>query len=80
MARLVRHEQTGPYRIEPGDVPRDKPIFICACGLSSRLPYCDGSHKFCRNEVPGRLYVYDSVTKAVIEERPDPVARNEEGE
>ncbi len=60
MARIVRHEQTGPYRIDPADFPKDgKSIFICACGLSARLPYCDGTHKACRDEEPGRLYRYE---------------------
>lgn len=71
MARLVRLEQTGPIKIDPTSWPRDaegnlKSIFICACGLSSKLPFCDGTHKTCREE-PGVLYTYDPVTKAVID-------------
>jgi CDGSH-type Zn-finger protein len=71
MARLIRHEQMGPYKIEPQDFPKDKPIWICGCGLSTRMPYCDGTHKTCRSEEPGKLYVYDLKTREVIEERPD---------
>ncbi|MBS0187694.1 MAG: CDGSH iron-sulfur domain-containing protein [Planctomycetes bacterium] len=71
MARLVRHEQTGPIKIDPATWPRDaqgnlKPIFVCACGLSSKFPFCDGTHKGC-NEEPGMVYRYDPVTKAVLD-------------
>ena len=54
MARLVRFVATGPVKIEPSD----KPLFICACGLSKNFPYCDGSHKPTRTEEPGKLYAY----------------------
>jgi CDGSH-type Zn-finger protein len=68
MARLVRHEATGPYRIDP---PLEKPIFICGCGLSRNLPFCDGTHKTCRDELGGTLYVYDADRRTVIETRED---------
>lgn len=72
MARLIRHTATAPYRIEPQDFPKDKPLFICACGLSQRMPICDGSHKGgCREELAGTLYVYDAERKSVVETRPD---------
>jgi CDGSH-type Zn-finger protein len=58
MARIVRHERQGPYRIDPGEFPKDKPMFICGCGLSKNLPYCDGTHKQCVIEQPGKLYEY----------------------
>lgn len=73
MARLVRHDQTGPYKIEPADFPKDgKSIFICGCGLSSKMPICDGTHKACRDEEPGSLYHYDGVTRKPID--PPPIA------
>ena len=59
MARLIRHEHTGPYRIEPEDFPDGKPMFICACGLSKNMPYCDGSHKVCKAEERGKVYTYE---------------------
>lgn len=68
MPRLVRHDALGPIKIEP----QDKPIFICACGLSQNLPYCDGAHKGCRKtEEPGKLYVYDKDRRQIVEERDD---------
>jgi CDGSH iron-sulfur domain-containing protein 3 len=34
--------QKGPY---PVDVVAGKKYFWCACGRSSKQPFCDGSHK-----------------------------------
>ncbi len=57
MARLVRHEGQAPFKVEVEGA--EKPIWICACGLSANLPYCDGSHKATRAEQEGVLYVYE---------------------
>ena len=67
MARMVRHEATGPYRIDP----QEKPVFICACGLSKNLPHCDGSHKRCRDEQEAKLYIYDAARENIVDQRPD---------
>ena len=60
MARLVRHEETSPIKIDPATWPRDengnlKTIFICACGISSKFPFCDGTHKGCKGEEVGKV-------------------------
>ena len=34
--------QKSPYKIT---VEKDKTYFWCACGLSQKQPFCDGSHK-----------------------------------
>lgn len=67
MARLIRHDADGPIRIDP----QDKPIFVCACGLSKTFPICDGTHKACKSEQPGTVYVYDAKREKVVEERPE---------
>lgn len=54
MPRYVRHTATGPIKIEP----QQKPIWICACGLSKNPPFCDGSHKTCAGEDQGLHYEY----------------------
>ncbi|HRJ49491.1 MAG: CDGSH iron-sulfur domain-containing protein [Phycisphaeraceae bacterium] len=70
MPRIVRHDQSGPIKIDPAAPPGDpaawprdqegnlKKIFICACGLSARFPFCDGTHKSCAGEDPARTYTY----------------------
>ncbi len=65
MPRLVRHDLMGPIKIEP----QEKAVWVCGCGLSATFPMCDGTHKTCHGEAPGKLYVYDPQTKQVIEER-----------
>jgi CDGSH-type Zn-finger protein len=76
MARLVRIEASGPMKIDPATLPRDesgniKPIVICACGLSKKMPFCDGMHKnTSKLEEAGFLYRYDSEGR-VIEKSPE---------
>jgi len=67
MPRLVRFEGNGPIRIDP----QDKPVFICACGLTRTFPFCDGTHKACKGEEPGKVYVYDPQSAEIIESHDD---------
>lgn len=71
MARLVRHDSTTPFKIDPKTLPPDKLISICACGLSQKLPFCDGSHKSCLSEMPGTLYVYGPDRRSLSATLPD---------
>ena len=70
MPRLVRCEGTGPQEVKP----QDKSVWICMCGLSKSLPFCDGSHKAARKEEADKLYVYDrsrSNVESIREDQPE---------
>ncbi len=55
MARIVKRNRTQPYEVTVGGETQ----YICGCGLSANLPFCDGTHAVTADEKPGTLYWYD---------------------
>jgi CDGSH-type Zn-finger protein len=55
MARLIKRFRNKPYAVTIGGETQ----YICGCGLSATLPFCDGTHKSAQGEEPGKLYWYD---------------------
>lgn len=58
MSRIVRREAVAPKMISAEEAKF--PMAICACGLTSNFPYCNGSHTQTKQEEPGKLYEYSN--------------------
>jgi len=62
MARLVKIEAKKPHKLEIGGEVK----WICSCGLSKNLPFCDGNHKTCHDE-DDQLYTYENGERKPVE-------------
>jgi len=67
MARLVRHDANEPIEIKP----QQDSVWICACGLTQDLPFCDGSHNKSADEPAGEVCVYDKSRQKVVGRQKD---------
>lgn len=65
MARIVKHDGTGPKEIKP----QKESVWICNCGLSKNLPFCDGSHKMCSGEEEGKVYRYENGKRVEVKKQ-----------
>jgi CDGSH-type Zn-finger protein len=59
MPRLVKRYRQEPFEITVGGETQ----YICGCGLSGNLPYCDGTHANTADEDSEELYWYDEDLK-----------------
>ena len=55
MVRIVKHHEKGPKEIKVGNESK----WICMCGLSGNMPFCDGAHKCISGEEEGKVYKYN---------------------
>ena len=55
MPRIVKRYRQEPFEVKVGNESQ----WICGCGLSANMPYCDGTHESTRDEDPKKLYWYD---------------------
>ena len=69
MARLIMRFRNQPHTVAVGA----ETLSICGCGLSATQPYCDGTHKICESEEPGKLYWYDDAKQRhlAVDSHPD---------
>ena len=65
MPRMIYLDADGPQEVKPSD----QSAWICMCGLSQNMPFCDGAHKKTRQEDKGKLYVYDKNRENVVEQK-----------
>ncbi len=55
MAGIVRHGNNRLIEIRP----QEDSVWICNCGSSKNMPFCDGSHEQCSGETEGKAYMYE---------------------
>ncbi|HIJ12894.1 MAG TPA: CDGSH iron-sulfur domain-containing protein [Halobacteriales archaeon] len=59
MARIVIKEAQASHKLQVVDEEGNIRLRgICMCGLSSNLPFCNGSHRKAEDEEEGVLYTY----------------------
>ena len=60
MARVVMKEAQASHKLQVVDEEGNTRLRgICMCGLSSNLPFCNGSHRKAEDEEEGVLYIYN---------------------
>jgi CDGSH iron-sulfur domain-containing protein 3 len=55
MARIIINENKGPLKVQIEGETK----FICQCGLSNNMPFCNGKHKTTHDEEEGKIYKYN---------------------
>lgn len=56
MARCIKHTAQSPHEVKPSAESQ----WMCMCGLSKNLPFCDGSHEHTLDEEVGKTYHYNA--------------------
>ena len=60
MSRVIIHEASASHKVQIVDEEGNTTTRgICMCGLSSNLPFCNGSHRKTKDESEGVLYQYN---------------------